>query len=148
MTAKEYLSQIQTLNVKIDQRIEEKEKLWYTALGPKAVTYDKDRVQSSNKTDMAAVIVRCQEMEDEINEMIEKLIRMKHEIIGDLHKLSDHRYIKLLHLRYVDCKRLEEVACIMRKTNGDEYSYDHIVWLHGEALQALAEKIPEKLNKK
>ena len=147
MTAKEYLSQIRTLDVKINQRIEERERLWQEALGVSGIRYDKDKIQSSNTLDMSDLIARCYEMESEINSMIDQLINLKHEIIGDIHKLTDHRYIQLLHLRYVEFKRLEDVACIMRKTNGDEYSYDHIVWLHGEALQALAEIIPEKLQK-
>ena len=147
MTAKEYLSQIRTLDVKINQRIEERERLWQDALGVSGIRYDKDKVQSSNALDTTALVIRCYEMEAEINAMIDRLIDLKHDIIGDIHKLTDHRYIQLLHLRYVDFKRLEDVACIMRKTNGDEYSYDHIVWLHGEALQALAEIIPENLQK-
>jgi tRNA A37 threonylcarbamoyladenosine dehydratase len=54
--------------------------------------------------------------------------------------IDDVRHAEILRLRYVEGKRLEDIACIMRKRDGGMYNYEYIKRLHGYALAAFARK--------
>lgn len=145
MNAKSYLDQIRMLDKRIDRKIEEKKYLMSIAEGVKSPGMDPNKVQSSinlHKTEEA--ITRYVDMEAEINQMIDEYIDLRHRIIDEIHELNDTKYEELLSLKYVGVQkndgarhylRLEEIACTMKKPNGDHYSFDHIAHLHGEALQ-------------
>ena len=145
MTAKEYLNQIQLLDLKIRQKQEEKDYLRSLAAGNSSPVLSKDKVQTSGSGDkMARTVNKYIDLEKEIDEMIGQYVDMRDHIIDQIHQLDDARYIELLQLRYVGKKggdgrmhymRLEEIACVMRKPNGMPYTYGHINRLHGEALQ-------------
>ena len=151
MTAKEYLSQIRLLNLKIDQKMEEKADLMSRAAGNHSPTLTKDKVQSSISGDrMSNTIDRYVDLEKEIDDLIDRYVDKRDIIINQIHQLEDPRYVELLQLKYVGRRggdgrmhymRLEEIACIMKKPNGLSYTYGHINRLHGEALQAFKEKI-------
>ena len=144
--AKEYLDQIRLLDKRIDRKIEEKEVLKSIATSTGSHAMNPDKVQSSinlHKTEDA--ITRYVDLEAEIDRMIDELIMLRDKIINEIHELDDVRYEELLCLKYVGkldenadrirYYRLEEIACVMKKSNGDCYSFDHIAHLHGEALQ-------------
>ena len=136
MTAKEYLRQLKRLEIKIDQRRQERDRLLSDAMGNGSPRLSRDRVQTSVSGDtMGEKLAECADIQREIDWLINKLIADRHRIIGEIHTLTDTRYIQILYLHYVEGKRLEDVAEIMRKTNGKPYSYDHIASLHGMALQ-------------
>ena len=130
MTAKEYLRQIHCLEYKIkliESEIQElRENL--TAIGGAP---DGERVQTSSNGDA---------LPDRINKIIEKEEKRKRllftytekrEIIIDqILTLNDKRYVEILYKRYVEGKRLEQIACECN------YSYIYIRKLHGQALQA------------
>lgn len=142
MTAKEYLTQIRLLDLKIKQRTEEQIKLRMEALQISSPELSADKVQTSVSGDiMGDILVTCAELEREIKALICSFVRLRHRIIGEIQSLDDRRYVELLYLHYVDGKKLEEIACIMVKSNGEPYSYDHIASLHGAALQRFDEKI-------
>ena len=146
MNAKEYLDQVRLLNKRIDRKIEEKEVLKSIATSTGSQAMNPDKVQSSinlHKTEDA--ITRYVDMEAEIDRMIDDFVNLRDKIINEIHQLNDVRYEELLYLKYVGkldentdrihYLRLEEIACVMVKSNGDHYSFDHIAHLHGEALQ-------------
>ena len=145
MTAKEYLSQIRLLNLKIDQKMEEKADLMSRAAGNHSPTLTKDKVQSSISGDrMSNTIDRYVDLEKEIDDLIDRYVDKRDMIINQIHQLEDPRYVELLQLKYVGRRggdgrmhymRLEEIACIMRKSNGSPYTYKHINKLHSMALQ-------------
>ena len=81
------------------------------------------------------------DIQNEVDWLINKLIADRHRIIGEIHTLTDARYIQILYLHYVEGKKLEDVAEIMIKPNGKSYSYDHIASLHGMALQEFSKVI-------
>lgn len=135
MTTKEYLSQIRILDIKIKHKQEELEELRTKAISTTQVL-SQDRVQTSMTGDkMAKLVEACLELESEIAKMNIYLLQQREKIINQIHQLTDARYVELLYLRYVCYKRLEDIACIMVKRNGESYSYEHILALHGEALQ-------------
>lgn len=146
MNAKEYLDQVRLLDKRIDRKIEEKEVLKSIATSTGSQAMNPDKVQSSinlHKTEDA--ITRYVDMEAEIDRMIDDFVNLRDRIINEIHQLNDVRYEELLYLKYVGklnehtdrihYLRLEEIACVMVKSNGDHYSFDHIAHLHGEALQ-------------
>lgn len=136
MTAKEYLRQIKNLEIKIAQRRLERDQLIADAMGNGSPRLTVDKVQSSAAGDqMGDKLADAADIQHEIDWLINKLIADRHRIIGEIHTLTDVRYIQILYLHYVEGKRLEDVAEIMIKPNGKHYSYDHIASLHGMALQ-------------
>ena len=145
MRAKEYLMQLQTLDVQITQKIDELSQL-HSMLHGKAVSYDGEHVQTSPQNMQEKVICRCIDMEADINEMIDKYICKKDRIINEIHELGDPRYMQILYMRYVpnekhQIKRLEDIAVCMKKPNGDSYDYMYINRLHGDALREFDRKI-------
>lgn len=147
MTAKEYLFQLQILDTKICQKIEEASQL-RSMTGERGMKYDGVHVQTSPRNVQEDIITDYIDVEQKINLNIDKYIRLKDKIIDEIHKLDDQRYIQILYMHYVPneqhrVKRLEEIAVIMKKPNGNSYSYDHIKHLHGEALEDFRKKVLE-----
>ena len=152
MTAKEYLNQIRLLNLKIDQKMEEKADLMSRAMGNHSPVLSKDKVQSSISGDkMSNAIDRYVDLEKEIDDLIDRYVDKRDMIVNQIHQLEDPRYVELLQLKYVGRRggdgrmhymRLEEIACIMKKPSGMPYTYGHIKSLHGEALKQFAEIMP------
>ena len=142
MTAKEYLRQLKNLEVKIDQRRLERDRLIAEAMGNSSPRLTVDKVQTSISGDtMGDKLAEAADIQREIEWLINKLIADRHRIIGEIHTLTDARYIQILYLHYVEGKKLEDVAEIMIKPNGKPYSYDHIASLHGMALQEFGKVI-------
>ena len=136
MTAKEYLRQLKSLEIKINQRRQERDRLIAEAMGNSSPRLTADKVQTSISGDtMGDKLAEAADIQREVDWLINKLIADRHRIIGEIHTLTDARYIQILYLHYVEGKKLEDVAEIMVKTNGKPYSYDHIASLHGMALQ-------------
>ena len=136
MTAKEYLKQLKNLEVKIDQRRLERDRLIAEAMGNSSPRLTVDKVQTSISGDtMGEKLADAADIQREVEWLINKLIADRHRIIGEIHTLTDARYIQILYLHYVEGKKLEVVAETMTKSNGEPYSYDHIASLHGMALQ-------------
>lgn len=146
MKPQDYLGQVKLLDLKIQHKLEQRADLMARAACNQSPTLTKDKVQSSPSGDrMARTVEKYVDLEREIDAAIDEYLTVKNRIITEIHSLNDARYVDLLMLKYVGQRdpktlkvhylRLEEIACTMRKTNGDHYSFDHIAHLHGEALQ-------------
>ena len=131
MAPKEYLMQIQKLNVLIDQRIQELDELKHFD-GVGAIDYSKDRVQTSpqGEATFVKVVEKICLLEEQINKNIDKFVDLKNKVIGEIQGLSNPVHIQILYKKYVEFKRLEVIAVEMN------YSYDYIKHQHGYALQA------------
>lgn len=137
MTAKEYLMQLQTLDVKISQKVEEAAQL-HSIVEGRAMEYSGDRVQTTPQNTQENVIVRYIGMEQKINDMIDHYVFKKDKIIDQIHAMTDSRYIQILYDHYVPDERhkvksLEQIAVDMN------YNYTWICELHGQALKSFAE---------
>lgn len=152
MTAKDYLMQIRSLNIKIAMREEESALLKSQAEGTGSQALSPDKVQTSISGDpMGDRLARASDIDAEVQWLRNRLIADRHRIIGQIEQLEDARYVELLKLKYVGRTeyvdgvphvhylRLEEIACVMVKSNGMPYSYEHIRALHGEALKRFSE---------
>ena len=142
MTAKEYLMQVGILDCKIKILIHERDDIHSIALCNQSLQLQDNKVQSSGSSDvMARAVERYVDIERELNGLIDKYVDLRWRIVKEIQSLNNPQHSELLYLRYVDCKRLEDIACIMRKRNGDMYSYDHIKRLHGYALANFSRRI-------
>lgn len=129
MKAKEYLKQVELLDVKIRQKKIELAGLKEEATCTGAFDYSAEKVQTSAKADsMSKKVAKYVDLENEIHEDIERFTELKHKVIGQIHMLDDPKYINVLFKKYIEYKGLKEIS----KELG--YSYDHIRRLHGWAL--------------
>lgn len=136
MSTKEYLKQLQKMDVMIKQRQQEKDELRAMLGSIGGFDYSKDRVQTSPSGDAQYVkmIERITDIDKEIESLIVEYIGKKHEIINQIQKLNNNRHIEILYKRYIELKRIEDIACEMN------YTYSYAISLHGHALKEFEEK--------
>ena len=141
MTAKEYLKQIEALDIKIRQKQDQLECLKETAGGNAAIRYDKLNVQITVAPDMMERnVLRMVELEEKIWADKLKMETLKDQIIDQIQSLEDERYIDLLFRRYVKYQKFEQIAIDM------SYDYVYIRELHGEALGAFEQEYKNILH--
>lgn len=128
MTASEYLGQVEVLNVRIDQKRKELERIQNEAYGVKGMRYDTDRVQTSPVDHMPDMVIRCIELESEIQKDIERNIEFRHRIIYQIQGLPDIRHVQVLYSKYVELKDNSDIASEM------SYAEDYVRKLIGIAL--------------
>ena len=125
---KEYLRQLHRLEVCIEQRQEELNRL-RELIGCNAIDYG-ERVQTSPSADsIPNEVIRRAELEADISRKIERFLQLKHKIINEIQSLDNAVYVSILYKRYVEYKSLEEIAVEMN------YSYRQVLRIHGMALQ-------------
>ena len=125
---KEYLRQLHRLEVCIEQRQEELNRL-RELIGCNAIDYG-ERVQTSPSADsIPNEVIRRAELEADISRKIERFLQLKHKIINEIQSLDNAVYVSILYKRYVEYKSLDEIAVEMN------YSYRQVLRLHGMALQ-------------
>ena len=136
MTAKEYLQQLHKANVIINQRNQEKADLRVMLSSIGSFDYSKERVQTSLSAGAGyeKQIANLIDLENEIDQLIDEYINLKHKIIGEIHELQNSKHIEILYKRYVEEKRIERVALEMN------YTFQYVVFLHGNALKEFSEK--------
>ncbi len=91
-----------------------------------------EKVQSSgSQSKMENAVIRCHDMEAEIDRAVEKLVREKREIVATLEELDSPSDYKLLHMRYIQYIELKDIAAKWDK------DYTTITTYHGRALRNL-----------
>ena len=103
MKAKEYLQQLQKLDIIINQKLQELDELKKMG-GIKCIDYTMEKVQSSQKhcATFENVLIKIIDMENEINTDIDKLVNKRHCIINQINELQNVQYIEILYKRYVE----------------------------------------------
>ena len=135
MTAREYLEQIEKLDIKIKQREDQLARLRETAGGAAAIRYDKLNVQVSIQADIVEKnVLEIVELEEKVWKEKIRLEALRNEIIEQIQKVEDKRYMNLLYKRYVKLDKFEQIALDMH------YDYVYIRGLHSEALEAFDEQ--------
>ena len=140
MTAKDYLRQIEKLDTLIKNKLIEKQQWRDVALGITARMGDERVQSSSNPQKMAAAIEKYIDLEKEIDEIINKLVDTKKQVISVIEQLDSHEY-DLLHKIYVQQKTLTEVADELK------CGYSTITTAHGRALVKVQRIIDHKKPK-
>ncbi len=139
MNAREYLEQLQKMDVAINQNIAWLYELKNTRKELKGVNYTSQKVKTSksHRADFEKTILIIMDMEQNINDSIDKFVEQKNEIIKQIQSLDNHKYVQVLYKKYVEYKRLEEIAIEMH------YSYQYIKEIHKKALQEFKKNIPK-----
>lgn len=139
MKAREYLEQLQKMDIAINQNIAWLYELKNIRKELKGVNYTSQKVKTSksNRADFEKTLLIIMDMEQNINDSIDKFVDQKNEIIKQIQSLDNHKYVQVLYKKYVEYKRLEEIAIEMY------YSYQYIKEIHKKALQEFKKNIPK-----
>lgn len=84
---------------------------------------------------MEETIVKLIDLENEVNEDIDELIKLKAQIMETINQVDDPIYQLILQMRYTEGKTWEEVA------RGLGYDKRWVLRLHGKALKEIDEKM-------
>ena len=132
MTAKEYLSGLEKIEVRIRQKMEERQELLERATSI-TTTFGMDKVRSSPKHDkMAYFVAKVADLEEEIALIASNLLDERNMIVNQIHELDTPSHITLLYERYVHQKKFNQIA------NELNYSYEYVKHLHIRALKEFA----------
>lgn len=136
MKVKNYLEQIEILDTKINQKIDQLNDLKLRSISTGGFDYS-ERVQTSPSGDsLCRAVTDYVALEDEINADIDHFVDFKNKIINQIQTMTDVKYMKLLYMKYVQYKSLEYIAVEMN------YSYPYVKELHGVALQQFQNTYP------
>jgi hypothetical protein len=129
MDAKIYLRQVELLDIKITNKLIERQQWKDIALGITS-SIGGDKVQSSTgQSKMADAVVKCIDMESEIDALVDCLITTKRDVIATIERLDNPTEYNVLHKRYIQFLSLQEIA--------DDYNkeYSWVTTTHGRALK-------------
>lgn len=132
MTAREYLSRIEGIEIKIKQKTEERQELLERTTSV-TTTFGFDKVQTSPQHDkMADFVEKAADMEGEIALMVAALWDERNKIVNQIHELNTPLHITVLYEKYVQHKDLNQIA------EESNYSYQYMRELHCKALKEFA----------
>lgn len=134
MTAKEYLTQYRTLNIRINAKLEQKQQLFELAT---SIAPSSDHGQGSGVSDkVGRTVTKILALEQEINAEIDRLAALRQEIESVIAGIPDERLRILLELKYINGQTWENVAELLKLSTVQ-------VWrLHKAALFFIQEKLP------
>ena len=98
----------------------------------KAIQYDADKITGGKIGDLSDAIVALEKYAEEINVQWDYLIALRKEVRVQIEQIPDGRYRAILLGRYLYGQSWEQVAV------GIGYTYRHVLWMHGKALQSFA----------
>ena len=127
MTAKEYLSQLKTLDNMIKAKLLEKERM--AALTTKVNAGFSERVQGGGSGGTENAIIKALEIEEQIENDIKRLCDLRVRAIGLIDKLDNDKYRVVLSMYYVSNLTFEQIA----ENTGLSYRWIHK--LRGRALK-------------
>lgn len=137
MKAKEYLSQLRLLNIKVDQRMKELSEMRERVSILTGIDYSKDRIQVTPTTGNKQ-IEELVDFEKTIIDMVQRETRLKHKVIGEIQQLENPIHVDLLFRIYVEDNDLQEIADDMG------YTYNYVCTVHGNALNDFQNKVLNK----
>ena len=128
MKAKEYLRQVRQMDAVVKAKMETVRQLREQAAGIRAMRYDGDRVQHSDIVGLDVLVAKICAYEQDVNDDIAELLRLRKEVANRIDQLQDNRYKAVLIQYYINAKTWEQIAATLH------YSERQIQRLHGEAL--------------
>ena len=136
MTEKEYLLQARYLDERIHSKIQQIESLNDLATSCSAVISDMPRNPNHGGSKMADAVIKIVSLQEEINQDINALVELKHQIMGVIKAVPNVEYQTLLEKRYLCFITWEQIAVDMN------YSMQHIHRMHSAALKEIT--VPTK----
>lgn len=132
MTAKEYLWRVRDAEQELRQLEMEYKQARDDMLHLKAIEYDKERVSTSRIGDLSDAIAALEHYAEDVNAQWDRLIALRKAAKVLIDRVPDGRYRAILLGRYLYGQAWEQVAV------GLGYTYRHVLWMHGKALQSFA----------
>ncbi len=129
MNAKEYLSQAFHIDQRIDSKLQQVMRLRESAAKCTRTISDMPRAGSPNLQTLESTVCKIIDLENEINEDIDRLIDLKAEARKVINEVSDPDQQLILELRYLCYKSWDDIMEALG------YSETSIYRLHGEALK-------------
>ena len=133
MTAKQYLSRIEKLDMLIESKKDELNSFRNTLPALPSQNLSEERVQTSPQKD--ASFTRSIERVMEMETAIDIYIAERDRIISKIYKLDNLLQLKILYKRYVRYESLNSISKELK------YSYGAIKNIHGRALSELSKLI-------
>lgn len=138
MTAKQYLSQLQKMDVMIEHKREELCRL-KSAVTKITPTLSDAGGGSGDSDRIGSMVAHIADLEAEISGDIDRLADSRHVMIRQIHELDSTSFSALLFKRYVEYKSLERISAEMH------FEFGYIRKMHGRALQAFTRMhLPEE----
>lgn len=137
MTAREYLQQLQDIDVSISQDVSRLEVMQINATGQGAIRYDRDRVQTSPQDRLCNDVCDIVSFNERINNRIDRFVDAKEKVIEQIRGLHNAAFNQVLFSVYVEYKTLKQTACEMGKC------YAYVRDKHKEALEAFEKTYPD-----
>jgi hypothetical protein len=117
MKAKEYLEQLQDMNIKINQNLQLLEEMKENALCTGGMNYGSDRVQTSHvQGNMEKAVSVYMDFDRQINDDIDAFYTAKMRITNEIHDLRDADHIHVLYKFYVQFKGVDAISSEMKKS--------------------------------
>ena len=133
MTAKEYLSQARTLDMRIQSKLQQIKSLNELATSCAVVYSDIPRNPNRSGSKTERTVLKIIEIEDRLKRDVDNLVELKNEIMETIHAIDDMELQALLEKRYLCCLTWDQIAIEMN------YSIQHIYRMHNEALSCVSE---------
>ena len=130
MTAKEYLSQARTLDMRIKSKLQQIESLNELATSCTVVYSDMPRNPNHGGSKVETAVIKI--IEESLKRDVDNLVELKKEIMATIHAVSDVELQTLLEKRYLCFLSWEKIAVEMH------YSIQHIYRMHDTALSCVA----------
>lgn len=131
MKPKEYLSRYAAAERRIHY-LEERKERWHRLATRVTPQYGPAPGSSSGPSDpVGEAMIKMCEVEEEIISQIDKAVDLLREIQAVIDAVPDATQREVLERRYIGMQSLEKIAVEMN------YSYAHILRLHGWALQQI-----------
>lgn len=131
LTARQYLSQLETIDETINQDLERLSEMKESAMCTGGIDYGRERVQTSAVGDkLCKDVVKYTMFDQRINDEIDRFVNAKNQIIAEIRELHNADYIKVLYKVYVQFKSLKITATEMKR------SYNYVLDVHKKALKA------------
>ena len=135
MTAKEYLSRLRSIELRLMAEANEIEALSDMATHiTSAINSDGIHTSGATSDKLGNCVSRLVDLQRDIDSDILMLEKVRGEIIASLDNVQNDKYRELLRMRYVGHMTLEEIADAM------DMSKRWIIKLHGRALQEFYRK--------
>ncbi len=140
MTAKEYLSQIQIADRRIQTNIEKLNDIKGRAF-IKSPNLNSTKIQTSHDVDkISSNVAEAVDLERKIEVQISDYLKLKHDIINQIQALDDPDCINVLYLRYIEYKTFDDIA------TDTGFCIRNIYCLHGKALIIFQEMFGDLLQ--
>lgn len=138
MTAKEYLSQAQRLDMRINSQIEQMESLKGLASKCTSALREDSRQVSSKTSRLEDIVIKVITLQEALQADVLTLIELKREIIDKIKQVPDVEQRILLEKRYLCFTSWERITVDLG------YSIQHTYRLHGQALKIFSEILKDE----